>query len=67
MTLAEITSLVTLIIFALVNLALLAIRRREQAARGESAPISPLPMLGFASCANLAAFQLWEFVMRLGN
>ena len=66
-TLAEITSLFTLIIFALINFALLAIRRREAIESSESAPIPPLPLLGMVSCTGLAAFQLWEFALRFGN
>jgi APA family basic amino acid/polyamine antiporter len=68
-TLAQLTSVITLLVFALVNGALIRIKRRGRLM------ISPppqfevrfwVPVLGFLVCAGFAGFQLWEFAARAG-
>jgi amino acid transporter len=55
--LAESTSLVTLIVFAAVNLALLKIRW-DKAPRGTLTVPIWMPILGFASCVTMIAFAM---------
>lgn len=61
-TLARTTSVIVLMVFVLVNLALIAMRRREprQEKSGFRVPIW-VPVAGAAASAALAAFQLLEF------
>jgi amino acid transporter len=66
-TLAEGAALATLIIFALVNAALLLIRRRERApVRGFRTPIW-VPVCGILACVGMAAFQIIEFGVELAK
>ena len=68
-TLAQLTSVITLIVFALVNGALVRIKYR---ARGtpDAAPEFRvalwIPVTGFVVCAGFAGFQIWEFAARAG-
>ncbi len=60
-TLAEGAALVTLIIFAMVNAALLLVRRRDRTRpHGFRAPIWA-PVCGVLVCAGMAVFQIVEF------
>lgn len=60
-TLAEISSLITLTVFALVNLSLWRIKGRE--AQPPDVPNIPrwLPLTGFLFCAVFILFQLWHW------
>ncbi len=62
-TLAKITSLVTLIVFSLVNLSLWRIKQREP--RPEGIVIFPvgLPIAGFFFSSIFALFQLWHWFL----
>jgi len=61
-TLAQITSVITLVIFALINAALWCVKRRTVAPAG--VPVFPLwvPAAGFAVSAAVALFQIARFV-----
>jgi len=63
--LAKVTSTVLLVIYALVNLALWKIKRRDPAPRGEG-PCYPvaLPAIGFFACASF--LLLYVYSMQLG-
>jgi APA family basic amino acid/polyamine antiporter len=61
--LARTTSFVTLLIFALVNLALLRIRGRAPASDWKP-PALVVPMVGFAFSLGLAGFQLGSLIFR---
>jgi APA family basic amino acid/polyamine antiporter len=66
-TLAEGAALVTLIIFAMVNAALLLVRRRDrEPPRGFRAPIWA-PVCGILVCAGMAVFQIVEFGVEIGR
>lgn len=63
--LAELTSLITLIIFAIVNLALWRIKRRDPSPADAWLVPRWLPVLGFLISATFAGFQLVDFLRRL--
>jgi len=56
--LAELTSLATLLVFAMVNLALLKLRWDGQPTRGPITIPIWIPLLGLASCAAMISFAL---------
>ncbi|UCE87141.1 MAG: amino acid permease [Deltaproteobacteria bacterium] len=56
--LARVTSLVTLSIFAIVNLSLLRIKYREPPPRGSAIVPAWVPVLGFLASAGIIAFEL---------
>lgn len=64
-TLAELTSLITLIIFAAVNLALWRVKRRDPAPANAWLVPGWLPVLGFLISASFAGFQVVDFLRRL--
>ncbi len=61
LTLAEITSLITLVVFALVNLSLWQVKRRDPKPLGIVVFPRALPLLGFALSLGFALFQLWQW------
>lgn len=61
-TLAEITSLITLIVFALVNLSLWRIKRVDPSPAGVRVYPGWLPVAGFIFSSLFALFQLWRWV-----
>jgi amino acid transporter len=61
-TLAEITSLITLLVFSLVNLSLWRIKRRDPRPLGISVFPLWLPVAGFCFSFGFALFQLWRWV-----
>ncbi len=60
-TLAEITSLITLTVFSLVNLALWRVKRREPQPPGILVFPRWLPVAGFLCSASFILFQLWHW------
>lgn len=62
-TLAEITSLMTLIVFSLVNLSLWRIKRRDPRPVGITTFPLWLPVCGFLFSGGFALFQLWRWVV----
>jgi len=60
--LAEATAFVILIVFALVNLALLRVKRRAPLPPGARAVPRAVPAAGFAVSAGFALFQAWRYV-----
>jgi APA family basic amino acid/polyamine antiporter len=58
-TLAKITSAIILVLFALVNLSLLIIKRDQAAPTGVIAVPKFVPLLGALACAALLLFQVW--------
>ncbi|HEX9646397.1 MAG TPA: amino acid permease [Alphaproteobacteria bacterium] len=60
--LAEATAFVILIVFALVNLALLRVKRRAPLPPGARAVPRAVPAAGFAVSAGVALFQAWRYV-----
>lgn len=65
--LAEGAALVTLIIFATVNAALIMVRRRDRApVRGLRTPLW-VPVCGIIACVGMAAFQVVEFGFQIGR
>ncbi len=62
LTLAEITSLLTLLIFSLVNLSLWHIKRRDPRPEGLICFPQWLPLTGFVLSFSFALFQLWRWV-----
>lgn len=66
-SLAKGATLITLIIFALVNGALLMVRRRDRApTTGFRAPIWA-PVCGIVACAGMAVFQIVDFARQIGR
>lgn len=63
-TLAEATSLLTLVVFALVNLALLRIKRRGPGPRGVLALPLVIPLAGFVISAGFVLFALASLAAR---
>ncbi|MEJ2141244.1 MAG: amino acid permease [Gammaproteobacteria bacterium] len=61
LSLAKITSLITLIVFALINLALFIIKLREQKHEAFSIPLW-VPLTGFITCSGFVFFQLYHAV-----
>jgi len=63
LTLAKLTSLVTLVVFSLINLSLWRIKLREP--RPDGVMVFPLwlPMAGFFFSAFFALFQLWQWIL----
>lgn len=62
LTLAEITSLITLVVFSLVNLSLWRIKRRDPRPPGIIVFPRWLPMAGFLFSFAFALFQLWRWM-----
>jgi APA family basic amino acid/polyamine antiporter len=60
-TLAEITSLITLTVFSMVNLALWQVKRREPRPMGILVFPHWLPVAGFLCSASFILFQLWQW------
>ena len=60
-TLAEITSLITLTVFSLVNLSLWRVKRREPRPAGIIVFPSWLPLAGFLCSVSFVVFQLWRW------
>jgi amino acid transporter len=70
-TLAEGTALTTLVIFAMVNGALLLVRRRDRhrdrrPVRGFRTPLW-IPVCGIVACVAMAAFQIVDFGIQIGR
>lgn len=68
-SLAEATSSIILVIFAIVNLALWRIKgRKEKESGSESEPVIQFPrwlsLLGFLGCASVLLFQGWQWATR---
>ena len=61
LTLAKITSYITLTVFALVNLSLWRVKRQRGKAVGLHVPMW-VPIFGFVSCIALLLFQVWHLV-----
>jgi len=61
-TLAELTSLVTLVIFALVNLSLIALRRQSDAATDGLVLPLWVPYCGLLTSAALAVIAFWQLI-----
>lgn len=61
-TLAQLTSLITLIVFSLVNLSLWRIKRRDPEPVGIATFPLWLPVAGFLCSAAFALFQLWRWL-----
>lgn len=62
LTLAEITSLITLLIFSLVNLSLLRIKWRNELVEGVVSFPFWIPLAGFICSFCFALFQLWRWL-----
>lgn len=62
LSLAKLTSLITLVVFALVNLALLVIKLRNDPHSGFTIP-GWVPLLGFVTCGSFVVFQLYQAVV----
>jgi amino acid transporter len=62
LTLAEITSLITLLIFSLINLSLWWIKRRDPRPEGVVCFPRWLPLAGFCFSFSFALYQLWRWV-----
>jgi len=62
LSLAKITSLVTLIVFSLVNLALLVIKLKGEQHDAFSIPIW-VPFTGFIACGGFVIFQLYQMII----
>lgn len=60
-TLAELTSLITLTVFSLVNLSLWQVKRREPHPAGIMVFPSWLPVAGFVCSVSFVVFQLWRW------
>ena len=61
LSLAKITSYITLTVFALVNLSLWRIKMQGRKTSGIRVPLW-VPVLGFISCLALLIFQTWHIV-----
>ncbi len=61
LTLAEITSLITLTVFSLVNLSLWRVKRRDPRPPGIMVFPGWLPVAGFCCSVSFIAFQLWRW------
>ncbi len=61
LTLAEITSLITLTVFSMVNLSLWRVKRREPRPAGVMAFPAWLPVAGFFCSVSFIVFQLWRW------
>jgi len=61
-TLAKATSFIILIVFALVNLALVCVKLRQPAPVGVRAFPLWVPLAGFLSCLGFVAFQLMDWL-----
>jgi amino acid transporter len=59
LSLAKITSYITLTVFAVVNLSLWRIKRTRSRSHGLQVPIW-IPVAGFISCLGLLLFQVWQ-------
>lgn len=62
LSLAKLTSLVTLIVFSLVNLALLVIKLKGEKHEAFSTPIW-VPFTGFIACGGFVIFQLYQMII----
>lgn len=62
LTLAKITSLITLFVFSLVNLSLWRIKQRDPRPLGIAVFPSWLPLAGFLCSLGFALFQLWQWL-----
>lgn len=67
-TLAQITSVITLLVFALVNGALVRLKLGSGGQTAQTAFRVSLwvPVAGFLACVLFAGFQIWEFASRAG-
>jgi amino acid transporter len=61
--LAKWTSSLILVVFALVNLALLRLKRRSPPPEGAPSYPIALPALALAACVGLLAFQIWQVLV----
>lgn len=61
LSLAKLTSLVTLVVFSLINLALFIIKLREESHEEFSIPIW-IPLFGFITCGSFVIFQLYQVI-----
>lgn len=59
LSLAKLTSLITLIVFALINLALFIIKLREEKHEEFSIPLW-VPLTGFVTCGSFVLFQVYQ-------
>jgi amino acid transporter len=59
LSLAKLTSLITLIVFGLINLALFVIKLRKEAHDEFSIPIW-IPLVGFITCFSFVVFQFYQ-------
>jgi amino acid transporter len=63
LTLAQITSFITLFIFSLINLALVVIKRREPVAEGVRTYPIIIPIGGVMFTSALLLFQLYHWLL----
>ena len=63
--LARVTSMLALLIFALVNVSLLRVRRRASASMALPRLPAAVPALGFLLSLGLSGFQLFDFLRGL--
>ncbi|WP_126456985.1 APC family permease [Sulfuriflexus mobilis] len=62
LTLAQITSFITLLVFSLINLSLIVIKRREPAIEGVRVYPMAVAVLGVVFTLSLLLFQLWHWL-----
>lgn len=61
LSLAKLTSLITLIVFALINLALFVVKLKEGKHEAFSIPLW-IPLTGFITCGSFVTFQLYQAI-----
>jgi amino acid transporter len=62
LSLAKLTSLVTLVVFSLINLALFIIKLKGERHEAFSIPIM-VPLLGFMTCGSFVIFQIYQVLV----
>ena len=62
LSLAKLTSLVTLVVFSLINLALFIIKLKQEKHEEFSIPIW-IPLMGFVTCGSFVIFQTYQFLL----
>jgi len=62
LSLAKLTSLVTLIVFSLINLALLVIKLKQPPHEAFSIPLW-VPLIGFLTCSSFVMFMLYQLMI----
>ncbi|MGB5396969.1 MAG: amino acid permease [Gammaproteobacteria bacterium] len=66
LSLAKITSFITLLVFSLINLALLIIKLGGEKHHAFSVPVW-VPLMGFAVCASFVSFQAYRYLFHQGG